>query len=170
MSDETNKRFLLVDVAGERACIDIAFVQEVIEQVQMTAVPMCESVVSGVMNVRGSVVPVIDLTQRLGLQAKPYDRYSCVVLYELVDDESGVHSVVGLQVNRVYSIERFSTEALVESPDFGCHIERRFIRALASFNHCMHTLLAMEQVLDIAQINQSMLASQQDFFTALRRQ
>lgn len=158
---QATKELLLVDVNQTVVAIAIDSIQEVIEYTRVTRVPMCSSDVCGVINVRGSVVPVIDAASRLGLTTQSrYDKYSCIVLYESVHRPTGELLTLGLVVKRVRSIETVDALTVYNKPAFGTHIPTQFIEAMVQINQETMPILLMSQLLDAEQLNALMLQNQ----------
>ncbi|MBW3694742.1 chemotaxis protein CheW [Vibrio sp. T187] len=156
---------LLVDIGGEIFGISIRSVKEVIELEDVTQVPMCTSTVSGVINVRGSVVPVIDAAKRLGLRnTNSYDKYSCIVLYDCIDESTHEAITIGVLVNRVRAIEELSGEELAGAPYFGAHIPVSFILHMARVNEQVFIVLDMASMLSITSINEEIVDYQKELF------
>ncbi|WP_345776497.1 chemotaxis protein CheW [Vibrio sp. 99-70-13A1] len=166
---------LLVDIGGETFGISISSVKEVIELESITKVPMCSGkdgngIVSGVINVRGSVVPVIDAGKRLGLKHEEvYDKYSCIVLYESYDEASNMTVTVGILVNRVKAIESLTKEALTDAPYFGVHIPVQFVSTMARIKEQVFIILDMPALLNLSSINQEILSNQKQLFNQILR-
>lgn len=149
-----SKQFLLVDIGESVYGLPVEAIQEVIESSTITPIPMLGQLVKGVINVRGSVIPVIDLMLRLELkQNKNYDKYSCVILYERYDPQFEELYTVGLLVHRVRAIEALHHEELIAPANFGAEISRRFIWNLTATSFGLCTLLEMNNVLDVGEIN-----------------
>lgn len=152
---------LLVDVCNELVAVPISAVNEVIEYSKITSVPMCFKEVSGVINVRGSVVPVVDAAIRLGMETEyQYDKFSCIILYESMDEKLQENIMIGLVVSRVRSIQSISVDQILDKPAFGIHIPEQYITNMIEINQETIPLLLMESLLDGRQINQGMLAHQ----------
>ncbi|RTZ16579.1 hypothetical protein EJ063_07210 [Vibrio aquaticus] len=152
---------LLVDVSNELVAIPISAVNEVIEYSKITSVPMCFKEVSGVINVRGSVVPVVDAAIRLRMETEyQYDKFSCIILYESMDEKLQENIMIGLVVSRVRSIQTISNAQIMDKPAFGVHIPEQYVTNMIEVDQETIPLLAMEALLDGRQINQGMLAHQ----------
>ncbi|MFM2590320.1 chemotaxis protein CheW [Vibrio sp. TBV020] len=153
---------LLVEVSSEVVAIPIDSVKEVIEYTQITQVPMCHKEVSGVINVRGSVVPVVDAAIRLGTMAhQTYDKYSCIILYESLSDKLQESVMIGLVVSRVRSIKSISLDRVFEKPAFGVHIPNQYVADMVEVDNETIPLLIMAELLNGKQINQGLLKHQQ---------
>ncbi|MEZ9229930.1 chemotaxis protein CheW [Vibrio amylolyticus] len=156
---------LFVDIASEAFAIPIHSVKEVIELTQITSVPMCSNIINGVINVRGSVVPVIDAATRLGMaQTQDYDKYSCIVLYEREDMTTNEFIILGLLVSRVRSIEMVSDEMKTNKPAFGSHIPEQFVSQMIRLKEEVFPILDMATLLDYKVINQETLRNQHSSF------
>jgi purine-binding chemotaxis protein CheW len=153
---------LLVEVSSEVVAIPIDTVNEVIEFAKITQVPMCDKEVCGVINVRGSVVPVVDAGIRLGISSpQKYDKYSCIILYESVSDKLQESVMIGLVVSRVRSIKSIALERVFEKPAFGVHIPNQYVADMVEVDKETIPLLIMSELLNGKQINQRMLKHQQ---------
>lgn len=112
MTAQTNEMiYQLVSfvVENEEFGVDILKVQEIIRTVDITRVPKSPGFVEGVINLRGKIVPVIDLRKRFGIEKKPYDNETRIVVVELPD------KVVGFLVDRVKEVIRVE-KSVIEPP------------------------------------------------------
>ena len=158
---QSGRELLLVDVNQVVVAIPIDSVKEVIEYTRITQVPMCNKEISGVINVRGSVVPVIDAASCLGFPSdNRYDKYSCIILYESQQTKTKEQITIALVVTRVRSIKAADEDALYDKPSFGTHIPTEFIEGMVKVAGDTMPILEMSQLLDPQQINRLMLNSQ----------
>jgi purine-binding chemotaxis protein CheW len=107
-------------------------VREILEITHMTPLPLMPSFVRGVMNLRGAVVPVVDLSARLGLPPAVLARRSCVVMVDVdpgPDADTGMHTV-GVLVDAVYEVFDAGAAELEAPPRLGTRIETQFIRSM----------------------------------------
>lgn len=156
---------LLVEVGTELVAIPIESVREVIEFSPITQVPMCPSDIAGVINVRGSVVPVIDAANLLHVERlSDYDKYSCILLYESYEQYSDEPITLGLAVSRVRSIEAISRRCLLEKPPFGTHIPSQFIDQIVEFEKIPIPILMMTELLNCKELNRNLLRHQRALF------
>ncbi|MCK6261878.1 chemotaxis protein CheW [Vibrio sp. ZSDE26] len=162
MTEQDDIGLLFVDISTEIFAIPIHSVKEVIELTKITSVPMCSDVIHGVINVRGSVIPVIDAATRLGLpQEQKYDKYSCIVLYEHEQETVQDLVVLGLIVNRVRSIEMMAINMQTNKPAFGSHVPEQFVSKMMRIQDRVYPVLDMPVLLDSQVINQEILNHQQ---------
>lgn len=127
--------------------LGILAVKEIIEYQGVTVVPMMPAAVRGVINLRGAVVPVVDLSARLGQGVADVSRRSCVVIVELeVDDEP---LIVGALVDAVNQVIEISPSEIEPAPTFGTKIRPDFMRGLGKLKGKFVVLLDARHVLSL---------------------
>lgn len=141
------RQYLVFTLNGESFAIDILQIREIIEFGELTSVPMTPPTVRGVINLRGAVVPVIDLKARFGRAKAQPGRKSCVVLVELQRDVERL--TLGLLVDAVSAVVDLPAGALEPPPEFGAPVRRRFIRAMGRVGARFAIVLAPDTAFDI---------------------
>ena len=139
--------FLTFLLGEEMMAVDIRIVREIIQHGPMTAMPLMPQFVRGVINLRGSVVPVIDLHARFGRVASQVGRKSCIVMVELQRD--GERQELGLLVDAVSAVVELPAGAIEPAPTFGAPVRRDFIRAMGKLGQRFMVILAPETTFDI---------------------
>ena len=137
---------------GERVfAVGIEAVREIIQYGQMTLVPRTPSFVRGVINLRGAVVPVIDLQARLGRGVAEVGEKTCIVIFEARrQDGAHVERVeLGLMVDAVSEVIDIDPAQIESAPQFGSAIGREFIRGVVRRQDRFVTLLETDHALDI---------------------
>ncbi len=127
--------------------VDITVVREIIQLGAMTTMPLMPHFVRGVINLRGAVVPVIDLKARFGRAKAQPGRKSCVVLVELQRDVERL--TLGLLVDAVSAVVDLPAVALEPPPEFGAPVRRSFIRAMGRVGARFAIVLAPDTAFDI---------------------
>lgn len=125
---DSGQLYLAFMLCGEQFAIDILCIREIIEYTLPTAVPMMPSSVRGVINLRGAVVPVIDLAVRFGHAPTAIARRTCIVIVE-VEHEENLH-VLGLLVDRVNAVMEIRQQDIEPPPAFGAQIDTNFITGM----------------------------------------
>lgn len=157
---------LLVDVASEMVAIPINSVKEVIEYTKITKVPMCHEQLSGVINIRGSVVPVVDAALRLDLDSnQSYDKYSCIILYESRNEKLQEDVTIGIVVSRVRSIKSIALHDIYDKPAFGVHIPSQYVAEMIEVGGDTVPLLEMPALLNGEALNGLMLQHQRSLLS-----
>ncbi|PXW95505.1 purine-binding chemotaxis protein CheW [Sphaerotilus hippei] len=121
-------QFLRFALEQELCAVRIDAVREILEVGQMTPLPLMPSFVRGVMNLRGAVVPVIDLGARLGLPPTTVGRRTCVVIVDVPDQEQQGHHTLGVLVDAVHEVFDTRSVDLEAVPRLGTRIRPEFIR------------------------------------------
>lgn len=143
-------QYLTFMLSGEPFAIGILCIKEIIEYSGLTEVPMMPGCIRGVINLRGSVVPVLDLSVRFGKPPSPITKKTCIVIVEVhTGEESHDMGVVVDAVNAVLEIPRSEIEP---PPAFGAKIRTDFIEGMGKVNGHFVILLNVNQVLSIDEI------------------
>jgi|SRR5471032_1939950 len=140
--------------AGYALPIDL--VREIIEYNEVTAVPMMPAFIHGVINLRGNVVPVMDLAARFGFELTVPGKRTCIVIIELVMED--VSQRIGLVVDAVDAVLDIDPEQVVQPPPFGAGIRTDFIAGMARRDQVFTIILNVAQVLSLDDIRHLSLA------------
>ena len=142
-----SSQFLTFQLGEEVFAIDIRDVREIIQCGRMTTVPVMPAFVRGVINLRGAVVPVIDLHARFGRPRAELGMKSCIVIFDAQRDRDRLE--LGLLVDAVSEVVDIASRAVEAPPDFGASVRREFIHGVhRSGEHCI-TILAADKALDV---------------------
>lgn len=129
--------------AGYALPIDL--VREIIEYDEVTRVPMMPDYIHGVINLRGNVVPVLDLAARFGLSRTEPDKRTCIVITELTLEDASQR--LGLVVDAVDAVHDIDTRQVLPPPPFGARIRADFIAGMAQQEQGFLIILNLLQVL-----------------------
>ena len=143
-------QYLTFSVGGEMFAVAILNVKEIIEYGHLTEIPMMPSFIRGVINLRGSVVPVIDLAARFGGKPTQPGRLTCIVIVE-VEDEDSRHNI-GIMVDAVSEVLDIPVSEIEPSPSFGARIRADFISGMGKVAGKFVILLNIDQVLSVEEI------------------
>lgn len=156
-ADRLAEQYLTFELAGETYAVDSLCVREIIEYPLLTRVPTAGKAIKGVINLRGSVVPVIDLSMRFGRGPTPVSRRTCVIILEVTNEDEPL--VLGIVVDAVSEVLEVAASNIRQAPAFGSHIPADFIHAMARVDDHFVVLLAIEQVLSAHELRASMPSS-----------
>lgn len=140
--------------------MDIATVREIIQHCQMTTVPLMPSFVRGVMNLRGAVVPVIDLQARLGKPNATVGKKTCVVIFDV--QREGERIELGLMVDAVSEVIEIPPTEIEPPPQFGSAIKRDFIRGVGKVEGKFVIILDPERALNVDEMTAIVERSQEE--------
>ena len=140
-------QFLTFVLGDELYAMDIRTVREIIQPVAMSPVPLMAVFVRGVINLRGAVVPVIDLQARLGKAPATLGKKTCIVIFQTAFEAGTIE--LGLQVDSVNEVIDIPAHDIEPPPPFGSSIEREFIRGMGKVAGRFLIILEHDKALDI---------------------
>ncbi len=144
MSDKEGK-YLTFSLAGEEYGIGILKVKEIIGMMTITTVPQTPAFVKGVINLRGKVIPVVDLRLRFGMEEIEYNDRTCIVVVEISSDSGTV--MIGIVVDSVSEVLNIKGGDIEETPTFGTKLKTDYILGMAKMESSVKILLDIDQVL-----------------------
>ncbi len=145
---DTGSKFLTFVLEGGTYGIPILIVREIIAMQPVTPLPRMPQAIEGVINLRGKIIPVLDLRRSLGLNAGEHDRSTCVIVLDVdAGDESTVN--IGCVVNAVREVSNVKSEDIQDAPSVGTRLDANYILGLAKSEDSEHvvTLIDMQIVL-----------------------
>jgi purine-binding chemotaxis protein CheW len=144
--DET-LQYLTFSLGDEVFAMDIRSVREIIQYGSLTIVPLMPTFVRGVINLRGAVVPVIDLQSRFGRNVAQVGKKTCVIIFDVGPEGDRVE--LGLLVDAVSEVIDIATAQIEPPPQFGTTIQREFILGLGKVGSEFIVILEPERALNI---------------------
>lgn len=142
--------YLSFMLGSEVFAIDIVRIREIIEYTPPTVVPMMPHTLRGVINVRGSVVPVVDLAVRFGWEPVALGRRTSIVIVEILHNDEKY--VLGLVVDRVNAVTEIKKEDIESPPAFGARLDTDFISGMAKCDGRFVIVLNIERALSVAEM------------------
>lgn len=143
--------YLAFRLADEVYAIDILRIREILEYSMPTSVPMMPPSVRGVINLRGAVVPVIDLAVRFGREATGVGKRTCIVIVEAA--HAGAIQILGLMVDGVNAVLEIGADSIEQPPAFGTRVNTEFIAGMARVNGRFVIILDIARVLSIDEMS-----------------
>ncbi|HEY7773723.1 MAG TPA: chemotaxis protein CheW [Marinagarivorans sp.] len=150
-ADIVNEQYLTFRIAGERFGLALSKTREVIEYGKVTTVPLMPDFLCGVINLRGEVVPIIDLAIRLGRKPIEIQRRTCIVIIEVISEEQKI--TLGLLADAVDEVTEFSSQDIEDAPSFGARIRAEFIFGIAKSDGDFVVLLDAEKTLSVSELS-----------------
>ena len=148
--DETPSQYLTFSLGGEMFAVGILNVKEIIEYGHLTEIPMMPIFIRGVINLRGSVVPVIDLSARFGGKTTEVSRRTCIVIVEVSDGE--MRHDIGIMVDAVSEVLDIPAGEIEPPPSFGAKIRADFIFGMGKVSGKFVIILNIDKVLSVEEI------------------
>ncbi len=138
-------QYLGFSLAGEDYAIELLRIREIIEHIPITRVPGMPSAVLGVINLRGRVVPVVDLAVKMGLGPRPITRWTCFVIVDASLD--GERTTLGLLADSVSEVLDLAADDIEPPPAFGTRTPVDYLRGLGRQEQRFLLLLDMDRLL-----------------------
>ncbi len=145
------KQYLIFMLGGEVFAIGILGIKEIIEYAGLTEVPMMPDCIRGVINLRGAVVPVMDLSSRFGKPASAITKRTCIVIVEIANEDQETQ-VMGIVVDAVNAVLEIPSSEIEPAPAFGAKIRTDFIEGMGKVNGKFVILLNVSRVLSVEEI------------------
>ena len=143
-------QYLTFLLSGEMYAVGILNVKEIIEYGQLTEIPMMPAFIRGVINLRGAVVPVIDLSARFGGQQTEASRRTCIIIIEIGTAEE--RHDIGVVVDAVSEVLEVSSADIEPAPSFGAKIRADFIDGMGKIGGKFVIILDIQKVLSVDEI------------------
>ena len=144
---EESQQYLTFFLAGEEYAIEVLRVREIIEYDNVTRVPSMPSCTRGVINLRGSVLPVVDLAVKFGLLPTEPTKQTCIVVVEVELDGDGKQTALGVLTDTVNQVIELNDVRIQPPPAFGTRVRLQFLRGLAEVENGFILLLDIESLL-----------------------
>ena len=148
---EREGKYLTFTLAEEEYGIGILKIKEIIGMMPITSVPQTPEFVKGVINLRGKVIPVIDLRLRFGMGEIDYTERTCIIVVE-IDGQVGT-VLIGIVVDSVSEVLNVKGDDIADTPTFGTKLNTEYILGMAKMEGGVKILLDIDQVLSNEEIS-----------------
>ena len=138
-------KYLTFALAQEEYGLEILKVREIIGYIDVTAVPQTPHYVKGVINLRGQVIPVIDLRAKFGMEITDVTDQTCIIVVEIA--HAGRKFSTGIIVDHVQEVLDIGAQQIEEPPQFGATVNTDFILGMAKVGQSVKILLDIDRVL-----------------------
>jgi purine-binding chemotaxis protein CheW len=150
-TQETGRgQYLTFDIGGHDLGVAVLRVREIIEYETVTRVPSTPAWIRGVINLRGSVVPVVDLGVKFGLSDSPVTRRTCIVMVDV--DLDGQRTTMGVVADAVSQVIELGPDDLKNPPTFGSWVRVDFLHGMASMDGRFILILDIDRVLSAREL------------------
>lgn len=135
------------NIGSEEFGVDILKVQEINRMVEITRVPQAPSYVEGVINLRGKVIPIVDLRKRFNMEEKEYDKNTRIVVVDI----SG--NIMGMVVDSVSEVLRLPANTIEPPPEIVANINSEYIKGVAKLDDRLLIFLDLSKVIDVSEMS-----------------
>jgi len=139
-------KYLTFGLGSEEYGLEILKVKEIIGIMNITAVPQTPKYVKGVINLRGKVIPVIDLRLKFGMDVIGYNDRTCIIVVD-ISGQTGKKTVMGIVVDSVSEVLNIKSDEIEDTPTFGVRLETDYILGMAKVKGGVKILLDIDKVL-----------------------
>ena len=150
MADREGK-YLTFSMANEEYGIGILKIKEIIGMMTITPVPQTPAFVKGVINLRGKVIPVVDLRLKFGMEEIEYTERTCIIVVEIAGQTGNVQ--IGIVVDAVSEVLNIKGEDIEDTPTFGTKLNIEYILGMAKMEGGVKILLDIDRVLSGEEIS-----------------
>lgn len=142
--ENATNQFLTFILGDEEYGLDILRIQEIKGWGNVTKIPNMPDYILGVINLRGTIVPIMDLRKRFNLPKVEYDAMTVVIVAKVYDEDH--ERVVGLVVDAVSEVYDLNDKCMQPPPEFGCNVQADFIHSLANVEDKMIILMDIDKL------------------------
>ena len=121
----TEEKLLTFSLGNEGYGLSILKVKEIIGMLHITPVPKTPDFVKGIINLRGKIIPVMDLRTKFGMEEKPYNERTCIIVVEI--DIKNTQRLLGVVVDMVSEVVNITSEEIEPPPQYGSKVDQNFI-------------------------------------------
>lgn len=150
-SNDNQDKFLSFCLGNEEYGLEILRVREIIGVLDITPLPQTASYVKGVINLRGKIIPVIELRNKFGMQSIAYDEETCIIVVEVNDSASSEQFEMGVIVDSVREVKNIGKSMIEPAPKFGGALNTEYIMGMGKVTEGDHErvliLLDIDKVL-----------------------
>ncbi|MFO7910720.1 MAG: chemotaxis protein CheW [Desulfotignum sp.] len=143
-------KYLTFTLADESYGIGILKIKEIIGMMPITSVPRTPDFVKGVINLRGKVIPIVDLRRKFGMEMIDYTDRTCIIVVEI--EEASETVLIGIVVDSVSEVLNISEQEIESTPAFGVRLDTEYIMGMAKTEGGVKILLNIDKVLSTSEI------------------
>jgi purine-binding chemotaxis protein CheW len=145
------RQYLSFKLDGEEFALDISKVREVLDFTKITRVPQTPAFMRGVINLRGSVVPVVDLNRKFGTKDTEHTVNTRIIIGEVMIDKKA--SILGVLADSVHEVMELEPENIEPAPSIGIHMNTDFIKGVGKRNEDFVMILDIDKVFSAEEIS-----------------
>lgn len=149
-ADPRAGKYLTFRLGKEEFGIQVLHVREIMGVQDITSVPGMPAHLKGVINLRGKIIPVVDLRLKFGFPETPYTQTTCIVVVQVAQEGENVQ--IGLIVDGVSEVLNLNSSEIEDPPDFGEGTETPFVLGIAKWKNTVKILLKIEDVLTLQEL------------------
>jgi len=143
-------RYLSFYLSKEEYCVDILKVQQIIQMDELTNVPLTPEYLCGVINLRGKIVPVLDLRIKFGMEVQENTEKTCIVILQVMVNNSPM--IAGIVIDEVREVSQINADMISEVPEFGEGIDVTFLTGLAKIVDSVRMIIDIDKIFSMMKL------------------
>ncbi len=143
-------RYLSFYLSKEEYCVEILKVQQIIQMDDLTNVPLTPEYLRGVINLRGKIVPVLDLRIKFGMEVFEDTEKTCIIILQVLVNNTPM--VAGIVIDEVREVSQISSDMISEVPEFGDGIDVTFLTGLAKINDSVRMIIDIDKIFSMLKL------------------
>lgn len=147
---DTDQKLLTFSLGSEGYGVSILKVKEIIGMMDITNVPRTPEFIKGVINLRGKIIPVMDLRLKFGMDEKEYNERTCIIVAEVII--KGVQKLLGVVVDMVSEVVTISNDQVEPPPEYGSSVEHNSILGIGKIRDRVIIILDIDEVFQCDEI------------------
>ena len=144
-------KYLIFQLGSEEFGTEVLKVREIMGVLDITSIPQTPAYVKGVINLRGKVIPVVDLRLKFGLAPQEYTPRTCIIVVRT--RQADLDLMIGMVVDGVAEVLTLSETDIEDSPDFGPGVDMPYLKGMAKVKGRVKILLDIDEVLNTSELN-----------------
>jgi purine-binding chemotaxis protein CheW len=152
-SEELTTQYLFFALAGDYYCIDASKVREIVDLAEITKIPTSHPCVMGVTNIRGDLIPIVDLRGRFGFEQLEDLRRASFIIVNVTNSEKQKTIPIAMFVDRVVEVVDIDQKDILNSPEFGNKIAKEFVENIIRYQEEYIVSLKIDRVLDVQELS-----------------
>jgi len=140
----TDQKLLTFSLGGEGYGVSILKVKEIIGMLEITPVPRTPEFIKGVINLRGKIIPVMDLRLKFGMPQQEYNERTCIIVVEAT--LNGNQRLIGVVVDMVSEVVNITSDEIEPPPEYGMNLEHNFILGIGKIKERVVIIIDIEEV------------------------
>ncbi len=140
----TEEKLLTFSLGSEGYGISILKVKEIIGMMHITPVPRTPDFVKGVINLRGKIIPVMDLRLKFNMDEKPYNERTCIIVVEI--NFKNTHRLLGVVVDMVSEVVSLTSEEVEPPPQYGTKLDNNFILGMGKIKDRVVIIIDIDEI------------------------
>ena len=150
LADKLAGKYLTFKLADEEYGLEILKVQEIIQMQEVTRVPKTPEFVRGVINLRGRVIPVIELSKKFGMESTEDTSKTCIIVVQIAQNNKKM--TLGIIIDEVSEVLDIEAENIQETPSFGGNVNTDFILGIGKIGDNVKMLLDIDKVMTTSEL------------------